>query len=204
LYSGAGSYGSVAEQYISTIVDFIQRNEIKSVVDVGCGDFSIGSRLVPHVERYVGLDVSSVVIHHNAARFANERIRFIECDATRDQLPSGELCLIRQVLQHLSNDDIQSIVSRTVMTYRFVIVTEHYPATKAFKAFNVDKRAGCGIRVVNGSAVYLGHPPYKFEVGQTLLDIPLGDDQWHFTTRDDNPESWETMKTFLVGRGSGE
>jgi hypothetical protein len=43
--SGRGSDPRVAAAYCSTIREFIVEHGIRSVVDLGCGDFEVGSRI---------------------------------------------------------------------------------------------------------------------------------------------------------------
>src|ERR1700693_3852455 len=49
-HSGLGSEGSLADRYVDFVIDYAFRNRIRKVVDGGCGDFSIGSRLAPNFD----------------------------------------------------------------------------------------------------------------------------------------------------------
>ena len=42
-YSGDGTHSSNAKIYIDNISDFIKKHHIRSVLDIGCGDFRIMS-----------------------------------------------------------------------------------------------------------------------------------------------------------------
>ena len=57
---------------------------------------------------YNGVDIVDELIEHNRKTFRHPNIRFHCMDAAKDNvdLPFGELLIIRQVLQHLSNADI--------------------------------------------------------------------------------------------------
>ena len=68
-----------------------------------------------------------------------------------DPLPDGELCLIRQALQHLSNADIQAI-SEKCTKYPRLIVTEHHPDPLVGEP-NLDKQPGCGVSVLLGAVL---------------------------------------------------
>jgi hypothetical protein len=44
--SGTGSRGTIAEQYCDWVTNFIRQNGFRTVADLGCGDFYIGSRII--------------------------------------------------------------------------------------------------------------------------------------------------------------
>ena len=71
-------------------------------MDVGCGDFSVASGFVDQLDEYVGIDVVDSLIRRNSADFGRPGIRFLKANAAREELPKADVCLIRQVLQHLS------------------------------------------------------------------------------------------------------
>ena len=51
--SGGGSYGSLADDYVALLAEFIEEHRIESIIDIGCGDFNIGSRIagIPELVR---------------------------------------------------------------------------------------------------------------------------------------------------------
>ena len=81
----------------------------------------------------------------------------------KNDLPGGDVCFVRQVLQHLSNADILNFVSKLNLNkpYKYLIVTEHLPMGKDFDV-NLDKKNGKSIRLfTNGSGVILHKPPFN-------------------------------------------
>lgn len=171
LFSGTGSRGSAADQYIAAIQQFIEANRISSVVDLGCGDFQIGMKIAEICERYTGVDVVKFVVDENTRHHGSDTVAFRHMNIVDDELPDADLCLIRQVLQHLSNAQIKRILAK-LSKYRFVIITEHYPADADFKTPNIDKAHGPGTRVTLGSAVCLDQPPFNVQSLSLLLDVP--------------------------------
>ena len=166
-YSGSEISDIPAGLYIDVVRNFMRDREVRSVVDLGCGDFKIGRQISEACESYVGVDVVPALIEHLRDEYSSSRVSFACLDASLDDLPSGDLCLIRQVLQHLSNEQISRILKK-LSTFKYLIVTEHYPNDSNFRSFNMDKVHGRDTRLDYGSAVYLQNPP--FNVGsQTLL-----------------------------------
>jgi hypothetical protein len=169
--SGRGSRGRPAELYIDLIADFISRNDIKSVVDIGCGDFVIGSGIldrVPSDVSYIGIDVSAVATDYNIEKNVRLNARFVRLDASVDEVPNGQLCLVRQVLQHLSNHQISGILSK-LSGFGYVIVTEHHPLEA--RVFNSDKPHSGDTRLADGSGVFLDRPPFNVTSMARLLEV---------------------------------
>jgi hypothetical protein len=172
-FSGVGSRGAAAEVYVEHIVKAVQQQarllgRPPVIVDIGCGDFVIGRELVNQLPeaQYVGCDIVPEVIEYNA-RFANDRVRFELLDAVTDPLPQGDVCLIRQVLQHLPNSDITAVLRK--LDYAAVYVTEGQPATREGPV-NPDKRVGADVRFDwksgRGRGVELDQPPFGLRIDE--------------------------------------
>ena len=95
------------------------------------------------------------LIAHNRQNFADVDFRVL--DIVRDELPKGEVAIIRHVLQHLSNAEIANVVAR--LRYPFLIVTEHLPDGDF--APNKDQKTGVSIRLGSKSGVVLTEPPFS-------------------------------------------
>ena len=170
--SGSGSAPEYAVPYAEAVNAFVERNGIRTIVDLGCGDFSVGRLLARPGVRYLGVDVVDEVVSRNRERFGSAEIEFVCLDATADVLPEGDVCLLRQVLQHLSNAEILAVLERT-RRYRFVLVTEHLPPAGASARPNVDKPHGADTRLVDGSGVFLEEEPFRRKIVEVLLDLPV-------------------------------
>lgn len=169
-YSGEGSTRKYSERYAESIRKFIAENDVKSVVDLGCGDFRVASKFVSGDFHYTGCDVVSSLVEHLNSKFAGRNTEFRCVNIVEDELPDGDLCLIRQVLQHLSNAEIESILQKA-RKYKYLIVTEHYPHPKAAAVPNLDIPHGPDMRLHFDSAVYLDKPPFNLQNIKLLLDV---------------------------------
>lgn len=172
-HSGPGSTGLSASQYADCIRDYIRRLGIRSVVDIGCGDFRVASGFVTGDVDYTGVDVVASLVARNQAAFASGTVRFVNLDATRDELPDGELCLIREVLQHLSNSQIASVLHAT-RKFRHVIYSDYQPAPGARFWPNRDITHGRDTRIWRDSAVLLDQPPFNRKM-ELLLEVASHD-----------------------------
>lgn len=166
-YSGTGSRDEyIAGTWVEMVNAFLEALPSSNVVDLGCGDYSVGSRLV--CDSYIGCDVSEVAIASNRKRFPG--VKFRKLDFVDGPLPEGDVGIVRQVLQHLDNASIGKFVRRA-LPYKYLIVTEGIPEGEFTP--NRDKPTGPNIRLPNGSGVVLSKPPFNFPFRPILsFDIP--------------------------------
>jgi SAM-dependent methyltransferase len=173
--SGDGSIRQDAvAPYIQLVRRFIEANHLRRIVDLGCGDFSVGSQLLHPGLHYAGVDVVPDLIAYNRQRFGASNVEFFCRNIIEDELPHGDLCLVRQVLQHLSNKQILQVL-RSLHRYRNVLVTEHIYTGPGLR-HNRDKPQGPGTRLPKRSGVFLGSPPFRCPV-EVLLEVPLARDE---------------------------
>lgn len=169
-HSGDGSTEYHACLYANAVKTFIKERRITNVVDLGCGDFVVGRKLLMDKLKYIGVDIVDDLIKRNQERYGTDDIEFQSLDIISDELPNAELCLIRQVLQHLSNSQIISILHK-INKYKYVLITEHYPAPKIHFSPNKDKPHGPDTRIYDNSAVCLDLPPFNMQISKMLLEV---------------------------------
>jgi hypothetical protein len=168
--SGLGSRGSIADLYCAFVIKFIRDHQIRSVVDLGCGDFAVGRRIVEATGiSYTGLDVVHDLIEHHKHTFP--RVSFSCVDITQGPLPSAELCLIRQVLQHLSNGEIAKVLGN-LGGFSRILISEDVPVDP--KSFTRDKVHGPDVRAYYGSGVYVDRPPFSMQIAESW-SLPFSD-----------------------------
>ncbi|GMQ83059.1 MAG: class I SAM-dependent methyltransferase [Rhodothermia bacterium] len=139
-------------------------------VDLGCGDFRVGKQLLPMCADYIGVDVVKPLIRENQEKFGGTNTHFMHLDIVKNELPDGDVCFIRQVLQHLSNEQIVSVLEK-LRKYKWVFITEHYPTDSGSIKSNMDKVHGADIRLYDNSGVYFTEFP--FELPERLLTMVL-------------------------------
>ena len=168
--SGSGSHDEkIIVPYINVLLQLLTNNNIRNIVDLGCGDFWIMRHVLNVLAQnrynffYTGIDVVENLITYNAKHFNRPNIKFICRDTTADNapLPDGDILVVRQVLQHLNNEDIKKILSKATK-FKFLFITEHiYDANDA--VYNVDKQTNESIRLEYKSGIYLEQPPFNFK-----------------------------------------
>jgi glycosyltransferase involved in cell wall biosynthesis/SAM-dependent methyltransferase len=173
LSSGPGSAIAYAQPYCDWVSSFVRDNKITRVVDLGCGDFRIGRTLTASGDfDYLGVDIVPELIANYRARFGDSKVRFECLNIIDDDLPPGELCLIRQVFQHLSNQEILFVLEKC-SAYSYVLITEHVYIGEGSRP-NVDKPHGPDTRVYDRSGVFLDKAPFDLPT-RTVLELPYAD-----------------------------
>jgi hypothetical protein len=166
LSSGHGSHDeTIVVPYVAAAREFVASLGAVDVVDLGCGDFNVGSQVRDACARYVACDVAASVIARNREKFADLDVDFRALNMLEDPLPEGDVVFIRQVLQHLSNGQIAQVLPK-LRQYRWAVITEHQPCEGDFVP-NLDIVAGPGIRTQVRSGVVLEQPPFEFTAAET-------------------------------------
>lgn len=119
--SGAGSHGRLAQFKAEVLNDFVRKNAVRSVVELGCGD---GTQLaLADYPEYVGIDVSPTAVEQCRARFAGDPTKQFLRSA--DQLDrTFDLAMSLDVIYHLVEDDVFEAYMNALFdaSHRWVII----------------------------------------------------------------------------------
>lgn len=173
--SGSGSSeAATTEPYVAYIQNYLEKWPGQpAVVDMGCGDMRVGRKFLAYCSHYTAIDIVAELIAHHKSQTWPAGVEFQHLDMTREPLPQGDICFLRQVLQHLSNAQISQILPK-LRQYKTVFITEHYPADNVDIRPNVDKIHGLDIRAMHNSGVYLDRPPFNIPAAKLkcVLEAP--------------------------------
>lgn len=178
-YSGTGSHDpKIIEPYLKAVIAVLESfNEPLVVCDLGCGDFNVGKHITKYAKTYIAVDIVESLIHRNKQLYKADNLAFYCLDIIKDSLPLGDCMILRQVLQHLSNKDIEDVIKKLAV-YKYIILTEHLPLGDFVP--NKDIISGQGIRLKHNSGVNLLEPPFSLkiknqkELGTHLLENEKG------------------------------
>jgi SAM-dependent methyltransferase len=168
-FSGPGSLPEHLGPYLEYVGELIRAAEIRSVVDLGCGDFRASRALDLGDATYLGVDIVSPLIRFNQANYASERIRFERLDILTEDLPEADLCIVKHVMQHWSNSDILSFLPKLDRYRHVLILNGRFDVDQDPPACNADIETGAGFRL---SGLHLDRPPFQCDV-ETVLSYPL-------------------------------
>lgn len=143
-----------AQPYIDFLQAFLQENEIRSVVEVGCGDWRVSRYISWGDIQYNGIDIVKPVIEENKKKYGSPTIQFTHADACAGELPSADLLICKDVLQHLSNQDIAFFLKQT-SKYKHCLLTNDITDTESASKDNQAIKTG-GFHSLN-----LGEHPFE-------------------------------------------
>ncbi|MEP6887894.1 MAG: class I SAM-dependent methyltransferase, partial [Nitrospirales bacterium] len=146
----------------------LKKRSIKKVIDLGCGDFRVGNLIDKSSVQYIGVDIVPDLISTNKKLYSSSNVSFLCLNAVQDDLPDGDLCLVRQLFQHLSNEHISQILQKC-KKYKYVIVSEHLPTGDNIVP-NLDMNAHWDIRAIQNSGVFIDKAPFNYK-SEILLEL---------------------------------
>lgn len=167
-YSGEGSHNpEIITPYLKALIQFLKTHHNNIVVcDLGCGDFNIGKHLVSYSKKYIAIDIVENLIRRNKDLYKANNLEFYCFDIAKHEWPLADCIILRQVLQHLSNQEIQNIIKK-VVHYKYIILTEHIPLGDFIP--NKDIISGQGIRMKQGSGVHVLVAPFNLKIKEAQL-----------------------------------
>ena len=123
--SGSGSLVENTTVFRNFLDKYITDNDITSIIDFGCGDFITMSMLktLPSI-KYYGIDISKHIINENINKFKHNNINFIHGDYLDILLIKADLIILKDVLQHLSTENIHKILENIKGFKHIIIVND--------------------------------------------------------------------------------
>ena len=97
---------------------FCEANAIESVLDIGCGDLTwMPLTKTFQTKKYTGIDIVKSLIDSHITKYPQHT--FLCLDAVAQDIPSADVICIRDVLFHLSIEDIQTLLGKLRCKYLF-------------------------------------------------------------------------------------
>lgn len=159
--SGPGSVKQLAKKYFAFLTSFVKRNNIQTILDLGCGDFNLMKHFDFTSVTYTGVDAVKHVIDSNVTRYSASNISFVHADITThisEQL--YDLVIIKDVLQHLSNDQIIQTV-KNINYAKYILV---------YNDFGRNTPHNNSIRAGECRTINLQKPPFSFKT-EPLMNV---------------------------------
>jgi SAM-dependent methyltransferase len=123
--SGTGSLKFNNKQYIKFMNEFLKKhNDITKIVDLGCGDWQLHKHINLEKKKYLGIDIVDKIINTNKKIYGSNNISFQCINFLDNELPEADLCIIKDVLQHLSDENIHKFFNKLKKKiYKYVLIT---------------------------------------------------------------------------------
>jgi SAM-dependent methyltransferase len=170
--SGAGSSPEQTAPYLETVNALARVGGWRRVVDLGCGDGSIASRL--DAPRVVGVDCYGPHVERLRREFPHREWHELDLDRDREKLPAGDAALLKDVLHHWPNRLVREwlLWARGCGKWRWFVCTQDRP--------HPGQAADCplgGLRGLDaGAEVFrdLGVLRVTDYLGKSVLMLPAG------------------------------
>ena len=130
-YSGSSGNGSRVDYnkftYIPFLKKFIKHYNIKNVTDLGCGDFRCGKLIYDDLDiSYTGYDIYKKVTDYNTKEYLAPKYSFIHLDFfnNKENILNGELCILKDVIQHWQMDEIYTFLDFLVenKVFKYILI----------------------------------------------------------------------------------
>jgi SAM-dependent methyltransferase len=164
-FSGPGSTLANTKEYRKFLQKFLKEHNIRSVTDVGCGDWTFSKAIDWTGIQYTGYDVVKSIIDKDISRYGKNNIHFVHCNAINMDLPPTDLLICKDVLQHLPNEEI-SLFLKQLPKFKYALITNGVD-------FSTNSRTN--IQIVRGCyrPLDLTKPPFSIK-GEKILAYQSG------------------------------
>lgn len=104
--SGAGSTLEQTAEVRKILPALFKQYDVKSFLDLPCGDFHWMQQVDLDGIEYVGADIVEKMIQMNQARYGSQKKTFKVINLLEDELPEADMMMCRDCFIHLSDNDI--------------------------------------------------------------------------------------------------
>jgi len=158
--SGTGSDLPQTAALRRLLPGLIAELDIRTFLDIPCGDFYWMSRTDLKVDTYIGADIVRSLIESNERKYGQDGMTFVTLDLISDPLPTVDLVFCRDGLVHLSEGDARAAIGNIASSKSTYLLTTTFTG----RVDNYDIPTGSW-RPVN-----FERPPFNFPPPIRLLD----------------------------------
>ncbi len=162
--SGAGSSLEGTTCIREQLPKLLRELEVKTLLDIPCGDWNWMSRINLPVDRYIGGDIVSELIDANQKLYGDDKHTFRVIDLCVDNLLAADTILCRDALTHFSEKDIWRALSKVKDAGIRFLATTSLSATKT----NEKIITGIAWRHLNLQIAPFFFPPPKLRIADNF------------------------------------
>ena len=127
--SGRGSNINATKIIQEKLPVLWKQYEIKTFLDVPCGDYNWMKGVPKDNIVYIGGDIVAKLIEENNQKYKTKNISFELLDITKDILPTVDMIFCRDCLQHLSYESVFKVLKNFKESNSKYLLTTSYPLT---------------------------------------------------------------------------
>jgi 2-polyprenyl-3-methyl-5-hydroxy-6-metoxy-1,4-benzoquinol methylase len=134
--SGLGSELLSTETIRKELPEVFKKFNIKSVLDIPCGDFNWMNNVDLKEVHYIGADIVENMIEDNKNNFKDYEFKVL--DITEDDLPEVDLIFARDILGHFDYENIEKTIKNILRSGSKYLLTTSFTKWE----YNVDIKNG--------------------------------------------------------------
>jgi 2-polyprenyl-3-methyl-5-hydroxy-6-metoxy-1,4-benzoquinol methylase len=134
--SGLGSELISTETIRKELPEVFKKFNIKSVLDIPCGDFNWMNNVDLKEVHYIGADIVENMIEDNKNNFKDYEFKVL--DITEDDLPEVDLIFARDILGHFDYENIEKTIKNIIRSGSKYLLTTSFTKWE----YNVDIKNG--------------------------------------------------------------
>lgn len=158
--SGEGSLDTQTKGYQRFLQQFLMDHNIRTVVDMGCGDWQFSRNIDWAGITYKGYDVAQEVIEANKKNFSTSSISFHHYAGDPAEFDGADLLIVKDVLQHLPNELVQEYLAQ-FSKFKYALITN---CTNPIDFNDVNKNTELGgFRYID-----IRKPPFNMDASQVF------------------------------------
>lgn len=145
----------------------IEEFSVKTMIDIGCGDFHWMSAVDLHGIAYLGLDVLDVLIENNRRQYSHRQ--FDKFNLVTQVPPPADLLFCRDLLGHLPNELAKEALGNLLQSRsHYLAITTNDDLTE-----NVELPLSKGLGVWGWRRLNVEKPPYNLRKKVVLAEREL-------------------------------
>ena len=134
--SGLGSELISTETIRKELPEVFKKFNIKSVLDIPCGDFNWMNNVDLKEVHYIGADIVENMIEDNKNNFKDYEFKVL--DITEDDLPKVDLVFARDILGHFDYENIEKTIKNIIRSGSKYLLTTSFTKWE----YNIDIKNG--------------------------------------------------------------
>lgn len=128
--SGTGSTLEETKKLRDRLNHLLKKFNIKSVLDLPCGDFNWMKEVKLDGISYIGADIVQDLINKNNLKYAKLNRKFLCINAVTETVPKVDLIICRDLFVHFSHDAIKRVIKNFKKSGGKYLLTTSYPNSK--------------------------------------------------------------------------
>ena len=121
--SGPGSHINNTNETVCLINETMNKYNIKSILDLGCGDWNWFKTIDLKDVSYTGWDAHEGMIQSNNQKFKEKNIKFEVRDIVLEEYPQTDLVICRDVLFHMDISFAMHCIGKIKKSCKYLITT---------------------------------------------------------------------------------